>query len=113
MADFSIKAHDQQPSIQASLTSSDLPIDLTNAVDVYFIMRLVGSQTVKVNAPASIVIPMESGFVRYDWAVGDTDTPGQYQAEWEIHWPGVLGSQTVPTLTYHTIDILADLDGAA
>lgn len=105
-ADFTLKSFDRLPSIQATLSA-----DLTTAVDVKFIMRPVAGGTVKVNSPAVIVTPA-SGVVRYDWAAGDTDTPGDYLAEWEVHWPGPK-TQTFPTLTFHTISVLADLDGAA
>ena len=106
MADFVLKAYDRLPSIQATLSA-----DLTTAVSVDFIMRPAAGGTVKVNADAVIVDAAE-GVVRYDWEAADTDTAGSYKAEWEVHWPSSK-TQTFPTATYHTIDILADLDGAA
>jgi hypothetical protein len=105
-ADFQIKSFDRLPSIQATLNA-----DLTTAVDVKFIMRPSNGGTVKVNAAATIVNP-SGGVVRYDWLTADTDTPGQFQAEWEVHWPGPK-TQTFPTATYHSIEVVADLDGAA
>jgi acyl-coenzyme A thioesterase PaaI-like protein len=111
MADFSIKAHDLLPVVQATLTHADgSPLDLTLSTNVRFIMRSQ-TGTVKVAADAEVVIPGSSGVVRYDWEVGDTDTPGAYQAEWEITWQSGK-KQTVPTLSYHSIDVLADLDNA-
>lgn len=107
-ADFSIKAHDVLPTIVAALTVDGVPVNLAGAT-VRFIMKPTGG-TVKVNAPATLV-NAAGGIVRYDWAPGDTDTPGSYQAEWEITWPGPK-KQTVPTTSYHTIDVLADLDNA-
>lgn len=110
MADFSIKAHDQLPSIEATLTAAgDNPVDLSTAVEVRFIMRDVKLPTAKVNSPAIVVSPPVTGKVRYDWQTGDTDTPGSYSAEWEITWLGGK-KQTVPTTSYHSIDVLADLD---
>lgn len=105
MPDFAIKANDRLPSIQATLSA-----DLTTAVSVDFIMRPVSGGTVKVNA-AAVVVDAGAGIVRYDWLATDTDTPGSYNAEWEVHWPSSK-TQTFPTATWHTIDILADLDGA-
>ena len=110
-ADFTLKAYDRLPSIQATLSSGGNPLDLTSATAVSFIMRPATGGAVKVNAPAAIVTA-SGGVVCYDWAVGDTDVAGSYQAEWEVHWSSDK-TQTFPTLTYHTIDILADLDGAA
>lgn len=106
MADFSIKSFDRLPSIQATLSAN-----LTTATSVDFIMRPAAGGAVKVNA-AAVIVDADGGVVRYDWLAADTDTPGSYQAEWEVHWPGPK-TQTFPTLSYHTIDVLADLDGAA
>lgn len=109
-ADFTVKAHDRLPSIQATLSSAGAPVNLTTASAVSFIMRPVKGNTVKINAPA-VVVSATDGVVRYDWTSADTDTPGQYQAEWEVTWSGGK-QQTFPTLTYHTVDVLADLDDA-
>lgn len=109
MADFTIKSHDRLPSIQATLGSGGAAVDLTTATAVTFIMRAINGGTVKVDAAASIV-SAASGVVRYDWAAVDTNTPGQYQAEWEVVWSGNR-KQTFPTTSYHTVDVLADLDG--
>jgi hypothetical protein len=106
VADFSIKSFDRLPSIQATLNT-----DLTTAIGVDFIMKSTQGNTIKVNTAATIV-NAAGGVVRYDWAVGDTSTPGTYNAEWEVHWPGPL-TQTFPTASYHTVEVLADLDGAA
>ena len=105
MADFTIKANDRLPSIQATLSA-----DLTTATGVNFIMKSAQGNTIKVNAAATVV-DAAAGVVRYDWLAVDTATPGSYQAEWQVTWPGPK-KQTFPTLTYHTIDVLADLDGA-
>lgn len=112
MADFSLKANDRLPSIKATLSTGGAPIDLTPATKVDFIMKGAAPATVpKVNSPAVIVDPA-GGVVRYDWKAGDTNTPGSYQAEWEVTWDDGK-TQTFPTTSYHTIDVLADLDSAS
>lgn len=113
-ADWSIKAHDTYPSIQTTLyltVVGGTVIDLTNAVSVKFIMKADTGGTVVVNAAAVIDVPKTNGQVHYDWISADTAVVGTYRAEWEITWPGPK-KQTVPTATYHTIEILADLDNA-
>lgn len=114
MADFAIKAFDRLPSIQATLSTgpaaAPVAVNLTGTT-VSFIMRPAGGGPVKVNSSA-VLVDAAAGVVRYDWQVGDTDTPGQYEAEWEMV-DGAGRTQTFPTLTYHTVDVLADLDGAA
>lgn len=111
MSDFSLKAHDLLPPIKAVISSGGAdPLDLTDATAVTFIMRAKTGGTAKVNADA-VIEDAAGGTVRYDWAAGDTDTPASYQAEWQITWSDGK-QQTAPTLTYHSIDILADLDNA-
>lgn len=114
MADYTIKAHDRLPSIAATLSASGAPLNLTGAT-VKFIMRAKpagngATPSAKVNA-AAVVVDAANGLVRYDWLAVDTDTPGSFQAEWQITWSDGK-KQTVPTLTYHTVDVLADLDDA-
>jgi hypothetical protein len=77
-----------------------------------FILKADTGGTIVVNAAAVIETPKTGGFVHYDWITGDTATLGTYKAEIEIHWPGSK-SQTAPTNSYWTVEIVADLDGAA
>lgn len=112
MADFSIKAHDRLPSIRAQLMTEadEQPVDLTAAQSVRFIMTTAVGSVSKVSAVAVVEDPPTTGIVRYDWTAEDTNTPGQYLAEWEVTWVGGK-KQTFPTGSYHTISVLADLDG--
>ena len=119
MADFEIKANDRLPIIEAVLgfgapaVQADLD-DLATALDdpatrVSFIMRKQGDPAPKIDKLAEVV-DAAARRVRYQWAAGDTDTPGSYQAEWEVIYPSGK-PQTFPLKTYHAIDVLADLDG--
>lgn len=109
MADYTIKSFDRRPVLRARLTTAGGPVNLFDAESVDFIMRAANGGAVKVNARAEIV-DASYGIVEYAWAAGDTDVPGKYQGEWEVTWEEGV-TQTFPTLTYHSIDILADLDG--
>lgn len=110
--DFAMKANDRLPSVEVDLGyEGGFLVDLTMATAIHFIMRLrdAPSGAPKVNAPA-VVVDAAQGAVRYDWAAGDTDTPGVYLAEWQVTYADGR-KQTFPTLTYHVITVLADLDG--
>jgi hypothetical protein len=106
-ADFTIKANDRLPSIQATL-SADLSAAGTTCK---FIMKTATGNTIKVNAAAVIVSTGATSVVRYDWLAVDTAVPGSYLGEWEVTFSGGK-KQTFPTLTFHSIEVLADLDGA-
>ena len=92
--DFSLKSGDTRPSIQATLTGADGSVAVLTGATARFKMRPVGGGALKVDAAAVIVTPA-SGVVRYDWVAADTDTPGQFYAEWECDFGGGL-VQTFP-----------------
>jgi hypothetical protein len=109
VSDFALKQHDRKPSIAATLTLDGVAVNLTGAT-VKFIMATAPGATPKVNATATIV-NAATGQVRYDWLAVNTDTVGIYDAEWEVTYPDTT-KQTFPTLTYLTVNIVADLDNS-
>lgn len=119
--DFSIKANDRRPVFRAQLgyrraDGTFVPVDLTDALDVYFIMRLdsPGTLAPAVNSRATVEDP-QAGIVVYNWAIGDTSLPGNYRGEWEVHWPDDpdVITETFPTKSYHAIEVIGDLDSEA
>jgi hypothetical protein len=107
MSTFTLKRNDRGRSLSAQLLNGDgSVIDLTGST-VKFIMRLSGATTAKVNA-AAVVVTAATGSVRYDWAAADTDTEGNYLAEWEITLPSSL-KLTVPNQSYDQVIVVADL----
>ena len=70
------------------------PIDLTPVTAVQFHLRKRNAPTAVV-AAAAVVTDPTGGAVRYDWAPGDLDEPGTYDADFEIDWG--TGTQTVPS----------------
>lgn len=116
-ADFTMQAHDRLPVIRGT-AGGDVG-DLTNAQSVKFIMRAADQNwepiftgAAKVNAAAVIIAPASQKTMEYQWATGDTDTPGMYVGQFQIIWTAGSKPQTVPTETYVTIQINADLDNA-
>lgn len=87
-ADFYIKEGDRSPSLLVTCVDEDgVIIDLTAAIAAKFYMINPGDTTVKVDGTAgTIVVPVTDGKLRYDWATADTDTPGDYDGEFEVEW---------------------------
>ena len=82
MADFFIKQNDTTPILQATLKDADgNAVDLTGAT-VRFHMADAAFNS-KVDA-AGTVHDAPNGVVRYEWQADDTDTAGEFIAEWEV-----------------------------
>lgn len=101
---FTIKRNDRRPRYRVNLTTDGTPADLSAATSVKFLMKQ--GSTLKVSQPATIVDPL-TGLVEYAWAAGDTDTPGEYNVEFEVSWG--LETQTFPSVGYFTCTIESDL----
>lgn len=88
------------------------PIDLTDASDVFFIMRLDGATEPTVNDQCVIDEP-STGTVSYTFKYGDTATGGMYRYEFEIR--GITQGEepyrpvTVPSRGKYWIHIEEDL----
>lgn len=110
MSDYVLKANDTLPVVGATLTyAGGGVVDLTGATVTFIMRKKGGPLPPKVDKPAEVV-DATAGTVRYVWVPADTNQPGEYDAEWEVVFPNNGGKQTFPTLTYHTVKILADLD---
>lgn len=83
---FTVKQGDRLPDVEAVLRDRDGIVDLTTALSVAFHMSQRGG-TKTVNGAGSVT-DAAGGAVRYQWAAGDTDTPGVYLTEWEVTFPG-------------------------
>lgn len=83
---FYIKQNDTSPALQVTLKDGDgNVVDFTGAT-VVFSMSAGG--VVKVNEQAATSVDAANGVVKYSWAAGDTDTPGNYLGEFEVTFAG-------------------------
>lgn len=106
MADFTMKANDTRPAIQATLSAA--------ATDVISSVKFLMSDstgTLKVNAAGSIVTQPSStsgGVVKYQWVANDVNTAGNYRGEFQVTFNDSR-IETYPNSAYIAISILPDL----
>lgn len=97
MSVFYLTVGDTQPRIEATLKDAGTAINLTNAETVAFTLKRLRGDVVIDRAAASFT-NKASGIVHYDWATGDVDEPGTYEATWTVFWgAGSTAAQTVPS----------------
>lgn len=99
---FAIKRGDRKPIYAAQLRTAAGPMNLAGCT-IRFVMTPVGSTTAKVDALATID-DAAAGKLSYAWGLTDTDTAGDYNAEWKIV-DGAGLPQTVPADGYSRIKI--------
>lgn len=105
-----VKQNDRRPAAPAILRRGDNVVNLTTATQVTFKMRPIRGVELKVDSTADVTAAT-SGAVEYRWAAGDTDTAGEYLAEWEVTWSDGT-TETFPTIDYDIVLISPDLDGS-
>jgi hypothetical protein len=99
-----IKQNDTSPSLTATLRGIG---DLTGAT-VVFHMRPKNEKTPKVINGAVDITDVAEKIVRYDWVTGDTDTAGNFEAEFQVTYAGGR-IETVPNNSYIDIKIIDDI----
>jgi hypothetical protein len=110
---FEIKQGDRLPDLKAFCEDGDgVRQALSSAVDVRLLMRASGAATPVVDATASwstATTGATVGFVMYAWASGQTATPGHYQAEVEVTFPGDI-TETYPNRGFLSVEINPAID---
>jgi hypothetical protein len=107
MANFFLRQGDTLPRIKATLKdATGATINLGGGALVRFRMRAQRGGALKVDQPATIT-DAAAGQVEYAWQAADTDTAGDYLAEWRV----TFGSdrQTHPNSTFVEVSITAGL----
>ena len=102
----SIYTGTRAPSLTDTITVNGAAFDLSGCT-VDLRMRPVGSDTLKVDAAATVV-SAAAGTVRYDWASADLDTPGSYRAWWRV----TLASAKVQESAEFDVEVLEHDPGA-
>ena len=107
---FTIKQNDIRPVLVAVIKDEEgNKVDLHDVLGIDFKMKLRGAPTNKVDSSretrANIVDPTE-GKIQYVWQDGDTDTPGMYEAEFELIYRD--GIQHVPTDEPFIVHVVRD-----
>ena len=103
MADIYMTQGNRLPSIKATLMDADGAVNLTGYT-VKFVMSRNGVQKI---ATACTVVSAATGEVQYDWAAADTDTPGQFIAQFEVSddTSPTPKKQNYPSTGYLTVQI--------
>jgi hypothetical protein len=101
---FFLKQGDRLPFFEVVLKNADgTTVNLTGAT-VVFRMAKPGSAP-KVNAAADIIGAPTNGTVKYHWTAADTDTPGEFWAEWIVTYSsGQI--EAFPSGAWHVIRII-------
>ena len=106
MSVFNIKRRDTSRSLK--FYPEALPTsDFTGASAVFNMREKAGRVNVN-RASASIGFDDDGTFLQYDWAATDTDTAGEFEAEFEVTLASG-GIETYPNNTYINIRILDDI----
>lgn len=110
MDPFVIKQGDTLPFISAILNDDGTPIVIPEGATARFVMRARSrcgaSGAQKVDA-AAMIDDGAAGEVHYEWAAGDTDTPGLYDAEFKIDDDGAIS--TYPSNGYIPVVVVRSL----
>ena len=84
------------PYYDAQVRDEDGAVTLSTITAVYFSLKNLSTGSVVLSKPALVVNQVE-GLAEYQWAVGDTDTVGEYAAEFTFLTPD--GSFSLPRNT--------------
>lgn len=113
---FQIKRGDTFPALAATLSNSAGVINLTGATVELILTPLSGAINPVTGLPATkvqgacTIISATLGQVQYNWGATDTSIAGNYYAEFQITYLGG-GIQTVPTVGYIPVQVIANLTG--
>lgn len=107
MATVYLKQNDTKPDLQVTVNDDNgVAVDVTSATIAFHMNTSAG--VVKVES-AGTIVTAASGIIKYVWAVGDLDTVGTYNAEFQITFSD-SSILTTPSKGYLTIVVGAELN---
>lgn len=99
MSDLTFVQSDTAPSVYGTVTTV-APGDLSTVSSAQFQMRLSGEFAYRVDGAAVITATSALSLsLRYDWAAGDLDTPGDYIMRWQLTYSDGSIQHTEPENT--------------
>ena len=105
---FFIKRNDDQPTLDVALRDDkNRPVDVTGA-SVVFHMRNTADDTTKISGASVTVLAAAKGEVRYSWTTTNTNTAGNFEAEFQVTFSDG-GVQTFPNDGYIDVIITEDV----
>jgi hypothetical protein len=105
---FFIKRNDDQPTLDVALRDDkNRPVDVTGA-SVVFHMRNTADDTTKISGASVTVLAASKGEVRYPWTTTNTNTAGNFEAEFQVTFSDG-GVQTFPNDGYIDVIITEDV----
>jgi hypothetical protein len=123
-AEFFIKAGDDLPRIETTLTDgNNVPVDIAQA-DVYLSLRTIGDPDTATDGVLVLDAVAASndqvgdgtdgtmGQAHYDWELGDTDIAEGYLAEWKVVF-ALGGIMTFPNNNFDLLAIMPNLAGGS
>ncbi len=110
---FIIKRNDTLPALSVTIRTRGeinelLPYDLTTATGVTFSMSDQFGN-LKISSQTAEITSASGGTVQYNWQVGDTDTDGIFNGEFEIIFND-SNKISIPTLGSLDIRIVKDIN---
>ena len=106
---FHIKQNDDTPKLDVALQDDrGRPVDLTGATTILH-MRNSADDTMKIDGGSTVLLSASRGEVRYEWSVSNTNTAGNFEAEFQVtHADGSI--QTFPDDGYIDVIITDDVN---
>lgn len=105
--DVFLKSADTSPAIAYQLKDGNGVVVTLTGATVKFMMWAPGAAAAKINAAATIT-DAALGKVSYTPTAGNTDTPGDYLAEWQVTFSGGA-IETFPNSDHLKVRVLQDL----